>query len=74
MEPRYATLIRWSACMPRPYSIDLRKRVVSERDADRSYCEVAHMFRVCVSSIVRRTQQYKRTGLVCPGKRGRSRE
>ena len=46
--------------MQGPYLIDLRKRVVSAHTADMICREVARMFNVLDSSVVRWTRQYKR--------------
>ena len=46
------------------YSIDLRKRVVSEYDANRNCHRVARMFSVSVLVVAGWTLQYKLTGLV----------
>ena len=50
------------------HSID--PRVMSARTADRSCREVARMFNVSDSSVVKWTRQYKRTGAVRSGKMG----
>ena len=53
--------------MARPYSVDLRERIVS---AGESCCVVAARFGVAVSSVVKWTQRYRRTGSVAPDKMG----
>ena len=54
----------------RPYSIDLRERVVSAVSAGESCRAVAARFEVAVSSVVKWSQLYRRTGGVTPGKMG----
>ena len=56
--------------MARPYSIDLRERVVSAVLAVESCRAVAARFGVAVSSVVKWSQRYRRTGSVAPGKMG----
>lgn len=56
--------------MARPYSIDLRERVVSAVLAGESCRAVAARFGVAVSSVVKWSQRYRRTGSVAPGKMG----
>jgi transposase len=56
--------------MTRPYSNDLRERVVSAVDAGDSCRAVATRFDVSVSSVVKWAQRYRRTGSVAPGKMG----
>ena len=54
----------------RAYSNDLRERVVSAVDAGDSCRAVAARFGVSVSSVVKWSQRYRRTGSVAPGKMG----
>lgn len=54
----------------RPYSNDLRERVVSAVDAGDSCRAVAARFGVSVSSVVKWSQRYRRTGSVAPGQMG----
>ena len=56
--------------MTRPYSNDLRERVVSAVSAGVSCRAVASRFGVSVSSVVKWSQRYRRTGSVAPGKVG----
>ncbi len=56
--------------MARPYSIDLRERVVLAVLAGESCRAVAARFGVAVSSVVKWSQRYRRTGSVAPGKMG----
>lgn len=56
--------------MARPYSDDLRERVVSAVMAGESTRVVADRFGVAVSSVVKWSQRYRRTGNVAPGKMG----
>ena len=56
--------------MARPYSNDLRERVVSAAEAGESTRAVAERFGVAVSSVVKWSQRYRRTGSVAPGKMG----
>ena len=56
--------------MARPYSDDLRERVVSAVMAGESTRVVADRFGVAVSSVVKWSQRYRRTGSVAPGKMG----
>ena len=48
--------------MARPYSLDLRERVVAAVESDRRVREVASSFGVSVSSVVRWSQRYRETG------------
>jgi transposase len=50
--------------MTKPYSEDLRTRVVAAAGARGSCREVAKQFSVGVSSVVRWAQQFRRTGSV----------
>ena len=56
--------------MTRPYSNDLRERVVSAVLAGDSCRAVAARFGVAVSSVVKWSQRYRATGSVAPGKMG----
>lgn len=56
--------------MTRPYSLDLRKRVVSAVETGDSCRAVAARFEVAVSTVVKWSQLYRRTGSVAPGKVG----
>jgi transposase len=59
--------------MSRPYSDDLRSRAVAAVDAGMSRHQVAKLFRVGVSSVIRWVQQHRRTGSVSPKAMGGSR-
>lgn len=51
----------------RPLSIDLRERIVAAVEAcEHTLCELAELFAVNVSTIVRLLQRYRRTGSVQP--------
>ena len=56
--------------MTRPYSNDLRERVVSAVLSGESCRVVAVRFGVAVSSVVKWSQRYRATGSVAPGKMG----
>ena len=56
--------------MTRPYSNDLRARVVAAVAAGESCRSVATRFDVAVSSVVKWSQRYRTTGSVAPGKMG----
>ena len=56
--------------MTRPYSIDLRERVVSAVAAGETCRAVADRFGVSVSAVVKWSQRYRATGSVAPGKMG----
>ena len=56
--------------MTRPYSNDLRERVVSAVQAGESCRAVAARFNVAVSSVVKWHQRYRSTGSVAPCKMG----
>lgn len=56
--------------MARPYSLDLRERVVSAIEAGGSCRHVAARFGVAVSTVVKWSQRHRRTGSVAPGKMG----
>lgn len=56
--------------MSRPYSNDLRERVVAAVAGGESCRSVAARFEVAVSTVVKWSQRYRRTGSVAPGKIG----
>ena len=56
--------------MTRPYSNDLRERVVVAFEADGSCRAVGVRFGVAASTVVKWSQRYRRTGSVAPGKVG----
>ena len=56
--------------MTRPYSIDLRERVVASTAGGRSVRATAVLFGVSVASVVKWSQRKERTGSVAPGKIG----
>lgn len=56
--------------MTRPYSNDLRERVIAAVEAGARCRAVAARFGVAVSSVVKWSQRYRRTGSVAPGKMG----
>ena len=56
--------------MTRPYSDDLRERVVRAVEAGASCRRAADQFGVSVSTVVRWSQRYRETGSVAPGKVG----
>lgn len=56
--------------MTRPYSNDLRARVVSALEAGASTRAVAERFGIAVSSVVKWSQRYRASGSVAPGKMG----
>ena len=56
--------------MTRPYSNDLRERVVSAVALGASCRAVASRFGVSVSTVVKWSQRYRRTGSVAPGQLG----
>jgi putative transposase len=53
--------------MARPYSLDLRERAVSRVLAGESVRSVAAVLRVSVSSVVKWSQRFRRTGSAAPG-------
>lgn len=59
--------------MSRPYSDDLRSRAVAAVDAGRSCHEVAKLFQVGVSSVIRWVDRQRRTGSFSPRPMGGSR-
>lgn len=56
--------------MVKPYSIDLRERVVTAFISGESCRKVAKRFGVAVSSVVKWSGRYRATGSVSPGKMG----
>ena len=56
--------------MTRPYSNDLRERVVAAVVSGQSCRVVAERFDIAVSSAVKWSQRYRATGSVSPGKMG----
>ena len=56
--------------MTRPYSNDLRERVVGAVESGESCRSVASRFGVAVSTVVKWSQRYRRTGSVAPGQMG----
>lgn len=56
--------------MSRPYSNDLRERVVRDMGSGRSARAAAARFGVSVATAVRWSQRFRRTGGVAPGKIG----
>ena len=56
--------------MTRPYSNDLRERVVAAVEAGDSCRVVAARFGVAVSTVVKWSQRFRRTGSVAPDKVG----
>ena len=56
--------------MSRPYSNDLRERVVTDMTSGHSARAAAARFGVSVATAVRWSQRYRRTGGVAPGKIG----
>ncbi len=56
--------------MARPYSLDLRERVVAALDSGQTCRQVADGFRVSVSSVVKWSQRARLTGSPAAGKMG----
>jgi transposase len=56
--------------MVRPYSNDLRERVVAAVAAGQSCRVAADRFDIAVSSVVKWSQRFRATGSVAPGKMG----
>jgi transposase len=54
----------------RPYSSDLRERVISSLEAGRTCRETAALFGVSVSSVVKWSQRYRATGSVAAQRKG----
>jgi putative transposase len=57
--------------MGRPYSHDLRTRIVAAVEAGASRNKVAKQFAVSVSCVVKLMQRFYRTGTVAPAPRGK---
>ena len=53
--------------MTRPYSLDLRERVMAALSSGLSCREVSARFGVAVSTVVKWSQRLRRTGSVAPG-------
>lgn len=56
--------------MSRPYSLDLRERVVGSVEGGRSCRETARLFDVSVASVVKWSQRKRRTGSAAPSPMG----
>jgi putative transposase len=56
--------------MTRPYSLDLRERVVAAVETGETCRAVAARFGVAVSTVVKWSQRHRQTGSVAPGKVG----
>ena len=56
--------------MAKPYSLDLRERVVARVAAGETVREVAADFDVSVSAVVKWSQRHRATGSVVPGQMG----
>ena len=56
--------------MPKPYSMDLRERVVSAVDGGLSRREAASRFGVGVSTAIGWVRRFRETGSVAPGQMG----
>lgn len=56
--------------MPRPYSPDLRERVIGAVEAGQSRRAVARRFGVSIASVVKWVQRFRRTGLVAAERMG----
>jgi transposase len=56
--------------MARPFSEDLRVRIVGAVDAGGSRRSVAAQFAVSVSCVIKLVQRWRRTGTVAPGQMG----
>jgi len=56
--------------MTRPYSNDLRERVVAAVEAGESTRAVAERFGIAVSSVVKWHQRYRATGSIAPARMG----
>jgi len=52
--------------MPRPYSTDLRERAVEAVESGASRREIAEIFKVGVSSVIRWCQRWSETGSAAP--------
>jgi transposase len=60
--------------MTRPYSLDLRERVVSAAASGASCRQVAKTFKVSVSSVVKWSQRFRATGSAAAKRLGRRQE
>ena len=58
--------------MPRPYSTDLRERAVEAVESGGSRREIAEIFKVGVSSVIRWCQRWSETGSAAPKRSGGS--
>ena len=58
--------------MPRPYSTDLRERAVEVVESGASRREIAEIFKVGVSSVIRWCQRWSETGSAAPKRSGGS--
>ena len=58
--------------MPRPYSTDLRERAVEAVESGASRREIAEIFKVGVSSVIRWCQRWSETGSAAPKRSGGS--
>jgi transposase len=58
--------------MGRPYSEDLRSRIVAAVESGMSRNAAARHFAVNVSCVVKLMQRFRRTGTVAPASRGKS--
>ena len=56
--------------MTRPYSLDLRERVVSRVESGETVRQVAALFGVSVSSVVKWSLRYRMNGSAAPAKMG----
>jgi putative transposase len=56
--------------MARPYSIDLRKRVVAAVEGGKSRRRAAAQFGVGISTVINWVRRLRKTGSVAPGKMG----
>jgi putative transposase len=59
--------------MGRPYSEDLRSRIVAAVEAGATRASAAEQFSVSVSCAIKLMQHFRRTGSVAPAPRGRKR-
>jgi putative transposase len=57
--------------MGRPYSEDLRTRIVAAVEAGASCCAAARQFGVSASCAIKLVQRWRRTGSVAPSPRGK---
>jgi putative transposase len=57
--------------MGRPYSEDLRSRIVAAVEAGATRASAAEQFSVSVSCAIKLMQHFRRTGSVAPARRGR---